>query len=915
VTKTVQASSALIGRAPELAALRGIVEEARAGRARGLLVRGAPGVGKTRLLREATTEAAERGVRVARSSCLPLMTTLPFDPVLELLRSLGEPLPAMATGSPHELFGMVVDRLERATVDGPLLLCLDDLQWSDAGTIDLMHYCLARLVDLPIAWLMAARPGAAVEVVAHRLARDGALEQLELEALSPDEVQELAGALLGEAGGLLGSVLYARTGGNPFLCEELLRAVGDVAGSAAGDDLGAIDRLVPASVTDAIKERCARLPATAREALVWAAVLPEPFTFDELEAVGGEELGDATEPLAAASFLTRDELGGWSFVHSIVRDAVYQRLPERDRVRRHAAVADALSDGSPERGAPQLASARRWREAAIAYLSLARAALNRGRGADAVELFRSAGGLAAEDGDGRLCRDAQAGEVLALVRTGEMDEADRMAGAMRIELRARDNSAERLSFLSRYAIALVDEARDLDRARGALNEAEPLIAEAEGRVLAEALAVRAFVRMRLGDGAGALPDAERAAQLAESADDPALLARALISHGIVVGRERNARQGITILERGLAATRAAGLPAVEARARVELGVLADTAGDIEATEAHARRGLELDGIPASLAVMLRTTLGFARMALGDLDSALALLLAALREAARIGPQAEAGAAVYLSYAYEQRGDLPAARRLLEDHGAALDRIDARRAAEVRGLLLEGECAPAQALPYFLEGAAYEDDPNAPWCLAAVARTAVAVGELAAARDALARLGMLRERWPSVGWLRGEAQGWVALGENRPADAAAAFRAAAAACTHRCYDATRLALEAARLEGDRDQVRAAIDAFDRMGAARAADRTRAVARSLGMRPGRRRAAAGGLSAREQEIVQMVAAGQTNAEIAAALFLSRRTVEHYVSNILTKLGYRSRVQIASEAAAGRLPGAQTTIPSAT
>ncbi|MGH2883193.1 MAG: helix-turn-helix domain-containing protein, partial [Solirubrobacteraceae bacterium] len=124
----------------------------------------------------------------------------------------------------------------------------------------------------------------------------------------------------------------------------------------------------------------------------------------------------------------------------------------------------------------------------------------------------------------------------------------------------------------------------------------------------------------------------------------------------------------------------------------------------------------------------------------------------------------------------------------------------------------------------------------------------------------------------------------------------------------------VALEAARLVGDRDGVRAAIDTFEEMGAARAADRARALARSLGMRPGRRRAAAGGLSAREQEIAQLVAAGQTNAEIAAALYLSRRTVEHHVSNILTKLGYRSRVQIASEAAAGRLPGGLAGTPSA-
>ena len=88
--------------------------------------------------------------------------------------------------------------------------------------------------------------------------------------------------------------------------------------------------------------------------------------------------------------------------------------------------------------------------------------------------------------------------------------------------------------------------------------------------------------------------------------------------------------------------------------------------------------------------------------------------------------------------------------------------------------------------------------------------------------------------------------------------------------------------------------------------RAADRARAIARGFGMRPGRRRNPVGALSAREQEVAQLVGAGQTNAEIAAALFLSPRTVERHVGNILTKLGYRSRIQIAKEVATGHLPG---------
>ena len=915
-SRGVRASPVFVGRASELGALKAIVEAARGPRASGVLVRGAPGVGKTRLVQEAVSGSTGQGVRVAHCGCLPLTTSLPFDPVLELLRSLGEALPAEATESPRELFGMVVDRLERATVDGPLVLCLDDLQWGDTGTVDLVHYCLSRLVDLPIAWLLAARAMPAVDRLAHRLVRGEVLEILELEALSSGEVRRLAEGVLGEdqVSDRLASELYARTRGNPFLCEELLRAVGEVAARDAlnGDGVREIDRLVPRSVSQAIEERASGLPRGAREALDWAAVLPEPFTFEELQAVGGHELGDAPESLAAASFLTGDARGRWSFVHSIVRDAVYHRLPERERVRRHGVVADLLVDGPLERRAPQLATARRWREAATTYLRLARAALDRGRGADAVELYRRAGELAAEGGDERLCRDVQAGEVLALVCAGEMDDADELAVAVQALLHVRGEPLERLRFLSRYATALVDEGRDLDRARRALSDAEPLIPQADGPVLAEALAVRAFVRIRQDDRARALPDAEQAAQLAEATDDPALLARALNTLGIVVGVARSVRQGMVILERAVTVAHAAHLHAQEARARLNLSFLAGSAGDVEALEAHARRGLELDGVPASLITVLRANVGFARLWLGDFDAALAHELAALREAARIGPQAEAPVAVLLSNVYLERGDLPAARRLLEDHTAAFDGSDTRRAAKLWGTLFEEEGTPARALASFQAGAGRERDATAAWCLAGTARTAVALHELNVARDAVDRLEFLTDGLRIGEWLRDEARAWVAVCENRPADAASAFGAAATACT-RSYDAARLTLEAARLDRDREQILAAIDAFDRMGAARAADRARAVARSLGMRPGRRRAHAGALTAREQEIAQLVAAGQTNVEIAAALYLSPRTVEHHVSNILTKLGYRSRVQVASEAAAGRLPGSPNTVPS--
>lgn len=911
---SLRTSPGLIGRTSELNALKAVVEGACEGQARGILLHGAPGAGKTRLLAVAANEAASRGIRVARSSCLPLTTPLPFDPVLELLRSVGQPLPAIVIESPHELFGIVVDRLERTTMDGPLVLCLDDLQWSDAGTIELVYYCLARLTDLPIAWLLASRPLEAVERLAHRLERASVLEQIELDALSAAEVGQLAKAMLGERiSDELEAVLYARTRGNPFLCEELLRALGDVATPLGSSNEGfrELERLVPGSVSAAIEERTSRLAATAREALIWAAVLPEPFTAEELQAVCGDASGSTLESLAAASFLSGDDRGRWSFVHAIVRDAVYHRLPDHERVRRHSLIADSLVDGPPERQAPQLASARRWRDAATAYLRLARSALDRGRGTDALELYQRSETLASEGGDERLLRDSLVGKVLALVRAGQTDQAAEMARVLRSELRADDQPNERLAFLSRYAMALIEHASDTDGAQEVLREAAPLLAQVHGRALAEVLVVRALVLMAVRDFAGALPDAERAAELAELTDDLALLTRALNAFGIAVGVARSLPTGVATLERGVTVARAAELPTQEAVSRLCLSSLALVAGDLSSAEANARQGLELGDIPPNLAILLRGNLSDALLRLGDSDTALAHALAALREAAILGPQVQATAATTLGYVYLHRGDLSALRLLLENDAAAFDGVDTQRTAELWGRLLEAEGAPAQALARFTE-ATYELDSPAPECVAGMARTAVAVGDLRAARDALARLEVLTERWPLGEWQRSEAEGWVAVGENRPEDAVAHFRAAATGCS-RIFDAARLDLEAALLEMDHGQVRSAIEAFERIGAERAADHARAVARSLGMRPGRRRAAAGALSAREEEIAQLVAAGHTNAEIAAMLYLSPRTVEHHISAILAKLGYRSRVQIASEAAAGRLPGARGAAPS--
>jgi DNA-binding CsgD family transcriptional regulator len=901
-----------VGRGLAMVRVERLVDGLRRGRAGGLLVRGAPGVGKTRLLAEAAAVADVRGVRVARAACLPLTTPLPFDPILELLRLLGEPVRAIDRGSSRELFGIVLERLEQASIVGPLLLCLDDLQWSDSAAIDFVHYCLARLTDVPIAWLLAARSGRSQAARAHRLERDGLIERLQLEPLSRRETGRLVGTLLASAkpSEALLETVFERTRGNPFLCVALLEALPEaqVADADAGDSVSdLVADLVPAPVNDAIEDRALRLTAAGRIALEWAAILPEPFSFDELDAVGGAAVGSAPEELADAGFVVSSGSGRWSFVHSIVRDAAYGRMPERERVRRHSAVADLLADGPLERAAPQLARARRWREAADAYLRLGGAALDRGQGDDAVMLFRHAQEFARTGREDRLARHAQAGQVLALLLADKDDEAKRQGSALRRVLALHGDPAERLTFLTRYARALLfgRDVADVEAAGEALDEAQPLFNQADSLVLAEALEARAFLTLQGPNAVLAIEDAERAAELARSSEEVGVEARALNSLGYAVCRSREASEGIAILEQALRVATIADIPAEIAIARMRLGFMADAVGDLAAAQEHLRAGLEVSGAPPWVATQLQATLGLLLAHIGDLDGALAFGLAAVRQATRVGPRAETRVANHLTYAHLYRGELAAARRLLESHPVPPGSFEYYATCEMWGLLFEEERQPDAALRYFQQGAVV-DDIGSLWCVAGVARTAVTNGELEIARSALGRLEELVGRWPVAQWLCDEARGWVAAGDRRTDSAVSEFRAAASACPQ-APDAARLRLEAARLASDRDEIRAVIVEFDRMGAARAADRARALARTLGMRPGRRRTSAGVLTAREQETAQLVAIGHTNAEIATSLYLSPRTVERHVSNILTKLGYRSRIQIATDAAAGRLAGA--------
>jgi DNA-binding CsgD family transcriptional regulator len=870
------------------------------GRSSALLISGHAGAGKTRLLHESVRVAGDEGITVAGAACLPLTTPLPFDPILALMRSIGDPLDGAVGRSSREMFGLAVAGLERACMAGPMLLCLDDLHWCDAATMDVIGHCLNRWTDLPVGWLLTSRlSDAPPELLT------GTAERIDLRALTQEETGTLCRTMLGgDASERVAALIHQRTGGNPFLVTELLRAVHQ-RGPATTPAEGVAGDVVPASVGEAIDDRVGRLTPKARTALEWAAVLPEPFTLHELQALGGHDAAGACQELTDAGLL-RGDGHRWSVVHALIRDAVYERLGERARVHRHGAVVDALGGASLTRLAPQLEGACRWSQAAEAYLQLGDTALERGwQGADAAALFVRAGEMAARADDEPLGRRARAGEALALLRVGEGRQANPRAEALRAELRSVGSAEERLAFLTAYARALVfgHQATDLPVAAEALQEAGPLIETAHGLRLARSLEARAFLALQTADWTPALADAQQAAELAHAGGDPGLEATALNHLGMALVWTRSTAEAQAVLDRALKCAVAAELPAQIAIAHHYLAICLECQGDLAGCRSHARGGLEQQGIAPWMVALLHLRLAAAVAGGGDLDGALAHALAAQQVAGRGGSRTQARVARELSYVHVLRGETAHARQLLETDVASAPELD--RPSLWWGALLEEEGELPDALASYRDGCG-RGGIYTIRCLSGVARTAAVLGELNTARETLPQLTACAVRWAGTRWRSHETRAWIAVGEDRIEAAVAEFGAAATATPY-AYEAARLRLQAAHLARDRVGVQSAIAAFDAMQAMRAADRARATARELGLRPGRRQDRTGVLTAREQEVARLVAAGQTNAEIAASLYLSSRTVERHVGNILSKLGLRSRVQIAVDAAAGRLPGA--------
>lgn len=391
MTSTLKLSAMpLVGRADELAELRTTLDSVARGRGAFWLVSGDGGVGKTRLGQALTEEAERRDWPVSSGRAFPVESGVPYalfaDALLPTVRRMNpEHLTVMTRGvgeltyifpwltpgaaPPQDVEGSdfrnrlhwhFTQFMHELLREQPLLVVLEDLQWADTSSLELLHFVARQMTDAPLFLYCTYNPehldaNPSLRALVQSLTSLRIAHPHRLEPLSEDAVGELLHRMFCVDRALTRDftrLLYRWTRGNPFFVEETLKALiasGDLSEGDGGWTGWQVDALrLPPSIRDAVLMRLEVLSAAARDAADTAAVLGSRFDHSTLAAAVAAEpealLGSLDE-LRRARVLAEIEVGDdvvYDFVHPLIRETLYGDLG-RVRVRLlHARVAAAL---------------------------------------------------------------------------------------------------------------------------------------------------------------------------------------------------------------------------------------------------------------------------------------------------------------------------------------------------------------------------------------------------------------------------------------------------------------------------------------------------------------------------------------------------------------------------------------------
>lgn len=822
-------------------------------------VAGEPGIGRSHLLDVLAREAATAGAAVLRD-----IAVLP-----DSAGGSGGLLVDVLGGEIDMDVAGIGELLAVRAAAGPLVLLLDDLHRADAAT----HVQLADLVAA------ARTPG--VLVVLSRCATShppwaGRADMcLELVPLSRDDAEPLLAGLSPAAA----DAVFERSGGNPFLLLHLARAGGDG---------------VPGVVVEVIGSEVEALPVQVRRLVRGAAVLGATVDPGLAGVAAGILEPVDADLLLVGGLLVRDG-AAVRFRRPLVGEAVYAGTGPAWRLAAHERLGAALA----ARGAPVAQRARHLERCARpgdadAVAVLAAAAAAEPVVATAARWYAAATRLLPADAPERT--RLAAAHAVTLGSAGRLDEARSM-------LRALVDRGTPLSGVAARMLA------DADRLLGGDDPQPPVPAGTPPTDAAHLHLAHADRLAELGEHDAALRHAVEAVVAASRAGAQRLAAEALLAAaagefaaGRVEAARRCAARARPVVDVDGDAGLLAGLSAVELACE-----------QLRDAEAHARRGLDAVArtgrrLPE---VQLLAALAMAQLGQGHIadaaDSAqqaqaaadpcvardvIAALAARLRVAVAAGDRAGV---------IDRAAEIVSGGRIPPDAAvhlaaAALDSGDPRGCLD--GLPAAAGGPGLDALPR----------PDRPQAYELLVRAALAVNDPAGAAGWAQRAELACLDLPGRLAQARRAAAEVHLAHGRTAEAVADARAAVDAAAGLPLDAGRSGVLLGRAlatagehAGATAALRAAHDLLTRCAALRAADEAAQLLRRLGEREPRRRAAGSAsdqLSRREREVADLVAAQMTNREIAAALFLSEKTVESHLAAVFRKLGVRSRTAVAAQ-----------------